>query len=253
MESFTYLIYTHQDYSDILDIHLKRLQKHWPTAPVSLCSNTVAGLRERYPSIAFQGVYEYDDTKPYGERLRMVLSQMKEEYVLLTHEHNILVSDVSDDIIYSILYSMKLNEVDQVRMIVSGIQDPVFPQESPTLTANPGPYFMSVMAAVWLRSSLLDITTKFSDHTYRCFECDSIQEYVSTFRNLYMSSSLDTRLVGESHYLSYYFPVAHVTDRGKWKTDSPINNTFIEAIRDEYSIDLEQRGCCVSLNTPMEK
>ena len=33
MDKFTYLIYTHIDYDDILDIHLKRLHKYFPTAP----------------------------------------------------------------------------------------------------------------------------------------------------------------------------------------------------------------------------
>ena len=242
MDSFTYLIYTHDEYSDILDIHLKRLQQHWPSAPLSLCSNRVAGIREKYPGHTFQGLYEYDDSKPYGERIRSVLAQMKESYVLVNHEHNIFVAPVSDAVIVNIVDSMQKQNLDQVRMIVSGIGAPVFPLESPTLTENRGPYFMSCMTTLWKRTTYLDIATRFADHSFRCFECEPIQAYVSRFRNFYLSSSLDQQFTGEGHFLSYYFPTAHVTGTGKWRTNTPMNRRFIEEIQDQYGIDLSKRG-----------
>ena len=56
MDKLTYLIYTHIEYDDILDIHLKRLQKYFPTAPLSICTNNKDYIINKYSkTFGFKG------------------------------------------------------------------------------------------------------------------------------------------------------------------------------------------------------
>lgn len=241
MDNFTYLIYTHEEYSDILAIHLKRLAKFCPGLPVSICSNNIRRIQMDHPTVSFKAMYDYDDTKPYGERVRSVLSRMTEQYILYNHDHNIFVKEVDPDFIPTLLEYVMESRIDSVRMVVAGVRNPVFPDEF-TLIKNNGDYFMSCFTTLWRREVLLQIATQFSDHSFRCFECPPIQDYTSQFRNFYLSSSRDTPFVNEGHYLSSYFPIAHLTGNGKWRTNTPTNRGFIEEIVKEYNIDLRERG-----------
>lgn len=241
MESFIYLIYTHEDYTDILDIHLKRLKKYCDYLPLSICTNNKKYILENYSNVYFKNIIEYDDKKPYGERLRQVLSNISEKYVLFNHEHNILVGNVEKIFIMSLLQKMEQENIDQVRMFISGIGNPQFPPEV-SIIKNDGPYYMSCATTLWKKDSLLDIVQQFSEHTFRCFECEPIQAYVSRLKNFYLTSSKDTPFLEEGHYLSYAFPVAHLTGTGKWRTNTPTNRMFIEEIEKEYDIDLNKRG-----------
>jgi len=241
MDSFVYLIYTHEEYSDILDIHLKRLDKYFPKLRVSICTNSIDYLEKDFKHYSFHKIYTYNDKQPYGERLRSVLSQMSEKYVLLNHEHNIFVSNVEVSVLTKLITTMEEQAIDQLRMFVTGIQHPVFP-ENLTVVKNNGDYYISCATTLWRRDILLKITTAFFDHSFRCFECEPIQSYVSQFNNYYLSSSNDVLFVNEGHYLSYYFPVAHLTGNGKWRTNTPTNRFFIEELAEEYNIDLNKRG-----------
>lgn len=241
MEDFVYLIYTHEEYNDILDIHLKRLQKYCPNLLISICSNNIQRIKTDYPDVSFKNMYEYDDTKVYGERLLFVISQMSETFVLFNHEHNILVKEVDPDILPNLVDLMKLSEIDSVRMFASGISHPIFPTEF-TLTKNDGCYFYATITTLWKRNIFLKIITTFSHHDFRCFECPAIQAYTSQFQNFYLSSSKDIPLVNEGHVISIYFPVHHVTGSGKWRTNTPTSRMFIEEITKEYTIDLAKRG-----------
>lgn len=244
MESLTYLIYTHSEYDDMLEIHLKRLDKHFPSAPLSICTNNKDYIFKKYSSLyKINGIYEYDDTKPYGEKLRSVIDQIDTKYIWFIHDVNILVGDINPRVIQDILVYVESNRVDQLRLMISGIDHPILNSDIQYNKITGNSYYFSVCLAIWHKPILLDIVNKFSTVMYRDIENADVQSYASKFNNYYFSSNKDTQFVGEGHYLSYYIPYVHSLYQGRWITSSPTNNRLITDISNEYSIDLNKRGC----------
>uniref|UniRef100_A0A6C0KM54 Uncharacterized protein n=1 Tax=viral metagenome TaxID=1070528 RepID=A0A6C0KM54_9ZZZZ len=238
--SFTYLIYTHEEYSDVLYIHLKRLTKHYPGIKPKIATNSIEYLIKNYSYISENDIIIYDSKQTYAEKVKSVLQTIKTKYVLFNHDNNILVGDVNVEKINEILLSMENNNIDQFRLFVSGIDNADFSEN--LLKENKGPYYYSVISALWNVNTLVDIMSVFNNSSYRTIELHS-QEYVSKFNNYYLSSPNDKQFTNEGHYLSYYFPICHCITYGKWITiGSPMNKKFIEDISIEYNIDLNKRG-----------
>jgi len=236
---FTYLVYTHEEYSDILDIHLKRLNKHYPEIKPMIATNSKDYILNTYDNINDDQILLYDTSKAFGERLNSVLCKIQTKYVLLCFDNDILVGNVDTKKIIEIVNTMENRNIDQVRLIVSGIDNPVFNDQ---LNTNNGYYFFSTISTIWNIKTLLDITYMFKDINYRSFESPNIHNYVSKFNNAYISSYKDIQYTNEGHYLSYYFPICHCIGNGKWRTYSPMNKKYIDEIASEYDIDLSIRG-----------
>ena len=244
METLTYLIYTHSEYDDILEIHLKRLHKHFPTAPLSICTNNKDYIINKYSNVyKINKIYEYDDSKPYGEKLQSVIEQIDTKYIWFIHDVNILVGDIDPRIIQNILIYIESNKVDQLRLMISGIDTPILNSDIQFNKIIANSYYFSVCLAIWDKTILLDIVTKFKNTMYRDIENTDVQSYASKFNSYYLSSNKDTPFVGEGHYLSHYIPYVHSLYQGRWITSSPTNNKLITDISNEYSIDLTKRGC----------
>ena len=225
MDKFTYLIYTHIDYDDILDIHLKRLHKYFPTAPLSICTNNKDYIINKYSALyKINNIYEYDDTKPYGEKLRSVIHQINTEYIWFIHDVNILVGNIDPNIIQNLLSQIESNNIDQLRLMISGIESPILDSDIQYNKITGNSYYFSVCLAIWRKTILLDIASKFNTVMYRDIENTDIQSYVSQFNNYYLSSNKDTQFIGEGHYLSYYIPYVHSLYQGLWVTRSPTCN-----------------------------
>jgi len=225
---------------DILDIHLKQLQKYYNYNIIVAIDN--AELIEPYKNTnKIINIIEYDDALPYLSRISYILQQINYSYILFAHDMNILIDSPNMDVVYGLVKTMKEHDIDQIRLFVSGIDNPIFNDDT-ICKINNGPYYMSINTAIWKRETLLDISTRFSSHAYRCSECGSIQEYVKQFKNYYISSSNDILIKVGAHAVSYYFPFIHATFSGKWSLHTSINKYFITKFIKDYNIDLSKRG-----------
>ena len=242
MENLVWLIYSHMDYDDVLEITLKRFVKYGPSEiKLAVCTNDIEHIRNKYTYCNFHALYQYDDTAEYGERLRSVLCKIPEKYVLLNHEHDILVDKPDMDVLNMLLQKLEIENIDQMRLTTGSADSPVFDKDIAVRPID-GAYKMAVSTTIWRRESLLSIATEFASHSYRCFECDVIQEYVSKMKNYYLLSNKDVQYIGEGHYFSYYIPCAHCTHYGKWRTSTPTAKKFVDDIVSEYGIDIYKRG-----------
>jgi hypothetical protein len=241
MINFTYLIYTHEEYSDIFDIHYKRLNKHYPDIYLLIATNNMDYILNKYESINKEQILIYDDNKTFSEKISSILKRITTKYILFNCDNNILVNDVNSEKINEIISIMDKDNIDQVRMFVSGISNPIF--DDTLIKINTGPYYYSVNSALWNVNTLLHIMDTFKNKSYREIECDEIQKFTSKFNNYYLSSPNDIIFTGEGHYLSHWFPICHCISHGKWVTKhSPMNKKFIDDICNEYNIDLSIRG-----------
>ena len=122
MQDITYLLYTHTEYDDIFQIHIKKLVEFFPSINYAICIDNTNLFVEKYASIYKPiQVYQYDTNAPYAERLRSVISQIKTPYLILGHEKNVLTGPVNNNIMIDLLNIMREKNIDQLRLMVSGI------------------------------------------------------------------------------------------------------------------------------------
>jgi hypothetical protein len=96
--STTFLVYSHTEYDDILEINLKRHKKYFPEMPITICTNNKKFVEEKYKD-DIESIIEYDADKPYGEKLAFVLSQIKTPFVIFNQEVNIFYDKVHPETI----------------------------------------------------------------------------------------------------------------------------------------------------------
>lgn len=240
MDNITYLLYSHHDYKDVLDIHIKQLEKFLPNINTVIAYNNIKYINDKYSKYK---TIEYDENKIYGERVKYILSNITTKYVIYAHDMNILIDYPKKDIIKNVIEFMDKENVDQTRMFVAAINNPIYNEELFHLITKDTYYKFSVNTAIWKTESLYSIFDKFSSHSYRCMECDPIQDFVSTMKNYYISSEYDIKLEGEGFVISHNFPFCHFTHGGKWLMSFNNKHTmYIKQILDENNIDISIRG-----------
>lgn len=230
---------SHVSYKDILDIHLKQFDKFIKDIEPIICFNDKEYIDTKYENK--YKVIEYDDKLPYMERMLRILENIESEYVIWTHEHNILVAQPQQNVINKTVKFMEENNADQVRLFVSGINNPIFQDGFHKI--GYGSHYFSVNTAMWRKTSLQSVASNHKNHIYRCSECAEIQNYVKNMNNYYLSSSNDIKLQGHGHVISYDFPLCHAITNGKWAVNPVSEQTnFIYMLLSEYEINIDVRG-----------
>jgi hypothetical protein len=240
MKDLSYLVISNTSYIDILDIYLRQNKKYFSDMPMILAIDDINYIQNTYNNeFHFEKIIQYDNTLPYGARMKFLLEQLDTPYVLVNQDSNVIVDYPKDNIFNNIINFMKENNVHQVRLLDAGILNII--RNDDLFHENNGPYFMSAMTAVWDRKELLKMYSNFSDHVMRCIECEPIQNYVKQLKNYYISSPNDS-IQPESHCINYHFPTCHVTHLGRWYTRGSANCKYINDIANTYGIDLNIRG-----------
>jgi hypothetical protein len=239
MEDCTYLLVTHSSYEDVLTLYLETNKKHFSNVPITVAIDKESCLDRFKDSIS--RILVYDDTVPYTQRMIYILSQLSTNYVLVNHDSNVLVGPPNMEVLETLLKSMKTRKIDQMRLSDAGILH--HKRNHKIYHKNRGNYFMSILTAIWNRATLLDIYKRFIDHhTKECMECQTVQQFVSTKSNYYISSPNDIYQMPIMHSIPEYFPTVHVTHYGKWTTHAPGNRMYIYQLAKEYSLNLSIRG-----------
>jgi hypothetical protein len=235
MNDCTYLLYTHSDYDDVLEITLKRLQKYFPSTTIVIATNNAQLIEQKYKTLYnITDVYQYTDSLPYSSKVASVLEQIKTTYILFNHYINILFDTVDVATLNGILDTMQKEEIDTVRLCSAGIQHRNMSDES-LLKRNTGSYFLSVISALWNTASFLRLCQTFPDRTYRNFELGETQPYAAQLENYYISSSKD-----KPPYWSVCYPFFHSITYGVWLLNE--HRELVEGLIKEYGIDVSIRG-----------
>ena len=103
---FTYIIYTHEQYSDVFDICINRVRKHYPGITPYIATNSKSYILDKYNYIKEDHIIKYDESKPYGAKVSFILQHIKTKYVMWMHDNNILVGDIDSNIVNSIIDEM---------------------------------------------------------------------------------------------------------------------------------------------------
>ena len=189
-------VYSHSDFDDILKIQTDYVSNVLQKFLIINHTNNI----ENSIILKYDGVYHYDDSLPYATRLLNVLNQIDHDYLILTHENDILLS-LNDVVLQKISDLMKLKNIDRVTLQCCGgnaynggkefiqIDENANPEQwiefnhgSPVpsdkeylgLHNTPHTYQYSVNPSIWNRKSLVKLLTQFKHSTYRSIENDVV-------------------------------------------------------------------------------
>lgn len=239
IDNLTFLLYTHYEYEDILKFYLYHHQKYIPYIEITICSNRSDYIIEKYQhKYPITKIIEYKDEDKFPVRLKKVLEQVTTEYVLFNQEINVLFDKVSSTFLSSTMDYIIKNNVDQMRLMVSGITNPILSDTDIYQKISDG-YFMSVASAIWKKDSFFKIMTTFQHLNYREIECDEVQHYVrSSLNNKYVCSVKQITQINGIY--GNHYPVYHIVTFGRLIIFEEYSE-YIEKIYHELDIDITKR------------
>ena len=231
-----YVVYSHTDYLDILNIQTDYLKS---------CGNKILLINRS--SLDLDAIYSnykkvifYDDSLPYASRI-LSLSELDLEYILLIHDIDILINR-NDDIIeylHDVMIDGKFDRIDLKRDELTDTEkiDINFKGEIFVLTKqeNVYNYIYNVNPSIWKLSSLLETMNAFCNENYRTIENKPTQDFCSKFKvyKLYSDVYLDC---GYFNCLNF-FKFLHITHGGGLL---PISNNRLElGIASEYKLIIQ--------------
>lgn len=237
---YSYLIYTHTEYSDILEITLKRMKKYFPIKVIIATNNAKETLANCKDTEQIDNIFEYQDNLPYGSKLLSVLNNISSEYVLFNHDVNILFDEVDQNVLSNLIDIMIKQEIDSLRLSTSGIDDKIIKNENTTVSniICESSYQLTVQPTLWRTKSFINLCSKLNEINYRDFELKPSQLYASKLKNCFISNINDIHVVA-NYYLARCYPCMHSIYRAKWNITQ-----HAKEIKDleEYGIDLMIRG-----------
>jgi len=241
------LILTHSEYSDIWYLFFDRLKRHLKInfAATYLCtddkSRDICTDFKNYYN--FNDIFYYTSDMSYPNRMKEALATIKESYVLIFHDNNILVADTNVDkfnIIEKILYR---DAPDQLRLHAGSARTPGIHIEEDVYKMTPhDPYKYSVYPTIWKKTSIINIFELFHYKSYRDIEDDGTQNYISQLNNYYVWNYEKSPPVGHcaSELVPHVIYYRHFILRAKWIKGW--NNKELEELIKEYNINSESRG-----------
>jgi hypothetical protein len=260
MEDIVLLFYAHTDYMDIIVPSLRAINKYFKGVKLALCINNKAELLEKYGNeFSFKYLHEFKPGEHVYARISPLLEKIEEPYIIFNIEINVLVDYVDTNILLKILDQAKTQDIDQVKLLVTGVRAPSeiimekFKNETANVylyEVNEG-YFLSLNTSLWKRTSLLDLANNFLNHTWRCSECHEIQMYVKTHFKTFGHITRNDRVIifdQWEHWFNNVFPVVHVMAAGKWRLTGKYQKALIKRVWDEWGLDPNSRESMESEN-----
>ena len=227
------IVYTHKSYHDVLDACMGRLHAHLGTLGVDII---VFDNDEKYPNTIL-----YDESKPYGERLRTCLEQIKSSYdsCLFMHEDMILYQDINVEIIKKYFDLVKSECHSYVRLIRA--EEDLIPTKIETLFAVPDNQLsFNIQPTIISIDSFIEFIEVMVDRSIYSIEQVSGNYLTAMGYLMYVSYNNELKR-GMHHYDSNIFPyIATAINKGKWNTTEYKNE--ISNLAAEYKIDLSIRG-----------
>lgn len=187
-----FVIYSHSSFADILELQEERLNE------LSIKYYLIIDEHYEYKGRATK-VLRYKNDEPFATRIHNAVKQINEEYLLLMHEVDLVVS-----------LDKKFLDLIAEKMITMGI-DKVDLQNCPNhhapkyenfttiqvtektyigRTSFPyDQYVYNVQPTLWKTSSLIRALENYREHTYRSIEYSGIQQFCSEQLNSYRTVS----------------------------------------------------------------
>jgi hypothetical protein len=231
-----YIVYSNSSYLDVLKIQTDHVKdKKNVTLFIDENDKNLEKIYENYVNVIF-----YKEEMTYAERLLTCLNQYENDYFILIHDIDILIS-TEDNVLENILSYMIKNNIDRVDLRhsdlypSSSIIDVSYNEIDNWIEVSknaigsglymvkqddPNNFIYNVNPSFWLKSTLIDIMSTFKDKTYRTIEGVDVQWYVTKFK-IYRMYSLDFKKCG-FYNSNKFFIFLHISHNGQFL---PINES----------------------------
>lgn len=258
----THVFYSHTEFLDILVIS-SDYSKYIDRKVLLINSNEIP----KNISDNFDEIIIYDDSLPYTDKLASILPLIDSEYILFTHEVDIVLNydkdimvKLGDLMVYEGIDRIDLqpnggNSGDYIEIVKDRTVD-TWPKVSlkdldddkmyVCRHSDPTTYIYNVNPSIWRRDALVDIYTKFSGRTYRDIEYGDTQDYVNEKYLVYNLHSVNHKQhCGYLNSLPFY-KYLHITHyRQLLKFDSSFRDQFGQSYIDaskEYTDMVNKYG-----------
>lgn len=245
--NFTYAIYTHSEFSDILQIFYDYVKSY---DFVFIADKPVENNLKK-------PTFVYDGNKPYAHRLLTALSQLQSDYVLLIHDNDIpLHQDVG--VLNKLVDFMSLKNIDRIDLQVTlkngGDFYKILPDQEvsnwPKLTnfqvgegiylnEHQHTYRYNVNPSIWKRDSFLKLLNAFPNKSYREIECYEVENFIRNYKiyNLFTYNPLQCGFFK----CADFFKFLHITHGGYLLKNSPekvssYGQSYIDAAKEYKEI-----------------
>ena len=222
------VVYTHTDVSDLWPIFFGELKSYMPDVKVYVAVNKIDDRLSEYNQI------QYDDSKPYTERWKEILPQIKEDVVLFLHEDMILMQSPMIDNLNKYVGYVADDKVKSIKLIsiVGNFQS----WEGDKNIINNRDTKFSIQPTIIKTKTFLDLLSKVESLNIWEFE-----DAVPVEDGHYMVSLGNERRRGIYHNDSSVFPyIATAINKGKWnyyEYEKELNKLF-----NIYNINPFERG-----------
>jgi len=246
MQDLVLVIKTHSDYSylwPIIDDYIENIK---------LKKILFYDKSENLPK-NFDQYIEYDQQKTYMQRLTHLTDIVKEDYILLIHDVDIIIN-LDENLLEKYFVFMKEKKVGYLKLHLSVSKDIL--KKGDLVLANLKnkcianhviPY--DVTPAIWVKKTLNMISKKFPNLSYR--DAENTLEFQNFFINNISCYSLDKKSNLKIIYcrnlcFSKEFNFLHITTKGKFTYPEEVymdNKKEFLKIREKYKLKLESCDC----------
>lgn len=258
MIDITFVIYSHTDFLDMLKIQIDQTHNIKNKILIinknNLCND---GIYSNFKRVVF-----YDDSEPYGNRLLKTISEIESEFILFSHEIDILI-DYKWGELGKLLKWMGHKNVDKIDLhFIDGAldkQNQTFVEISDgevndwesksinelqkdrnylTIHDDPNTYIYNVNPTLWKTSSFCDLLTFAKNKNYREIEYDETQNYMKKFKiyTLYSNKLLDCGYFKCLDIYKYF----HITHYGllinPQRQTTEFNQSYSDVAEDYFKI-----------------
>jgi hypothetical protein len=231
-----YVFYSHFDYSDIWPFMIGQSKKYLKNKKKYLITNKTQG---KIPSDWV--IINYDDRKPYQERVYESLEKIEEDVIIFHHEDMFLIKEPKWKIIDKLINLVKEDKVDLIRLIKGSYDNSAHNKFDENVFYSPNNLLFSIQPTIIKKEKLIKIFKYTKGQNIWQFEANS--NSLLTFlkyRSCYYYEGVENKR-GMYHWDSVVYPyIATAVVKGKWDFQ-----TYPEILRElmiEYKIDPNKRG-----------
>ena len=222
------VVYTHTDVSDLWPMFFGEFKKYMSDAKIYVAVNKKDDRLSEYTQLY------YDDAKPYTERLKDILNQLKDEIIIFLHEDMILIGNPMIDNLTKYIGYVADDKVKSIKLIsVNGNFTSL--DIDTTVVSNEDTKF-SIQPTIIKTKTFLDLLSKVEPLNIWEFE-----NKVPIEEGHYMVRLGNEKRRGIYHNDSLVFPyIATAINKGKWsysEYEKELNTLF-----NIYNINPFERG-----------
>jgi sugar-specific transcriptional regulator TrmB len=228
MNKIPIVVYTHTDVSELWPMFFGEFKKYMSDTKIYVAINKEDDRLSEYTQLY------YDDTKPYTERLKDILNQLKDEIIIFLHEDMILIGNPMIDNLTKYIGYVADDKVKSIKLIsVNGNFTSL--DIDTTVVSNEDTKF-SIQPTIIKTKTFLDLLSKVEPLNIWEFE-----DKVPVEEGHYMVSLGNEKRRGIYHNDSLVFPyIATAINKGKWnysEYEKELNELF-----NIYNINPFERG-----------